>query len=49
MQISKQEAQASLTDIENIISQARREIMGSGASLSLILWGAIWVAGFSGM
>ena len=48
MNISKQEAQESLAEIENVILQTRKEIARSGASYSLILWGVIWVLGFSG-
>jgi len=48
MNLSKQEAQESLTDIENVISQTRKAIARSGASFALITWGVIWVLGFSG-
>jgi hypothetical protein len=47
MNISKQEAQESLTEIENIISQTRRAIAHGGTGTMLIIWGIIWALGYS--
>jgi len=44
MNLSKPEAQASLVEIENVISQTHKEIATGFTSNSLI----IWVLGFSG-
>ncbi|MGH7977133.1 MAG: hypothetical protein ACREDS_04770 [Limisphaerales bacterium] len=49
MNISKQEAQESLAEIESVIFQTRKKIAHSSASFSLILWGVIWVIGFLGV
>ncbi|MGH7951968.1 MAG: hypothetical protein ACREFE_08620 [Limisphaerales bacterium] len=46
MNISKQEAQESLAQIESAISQTRKA-MGGHTGPILMLWGAIWTIGFS--
>lgn len=46
MQISPEEAQESLADIDRVISQTRRAIAGSGSDLVLIIWGIIWMLGY---
>lgn len=47
MNISKQEARESLDQIQSVIDQTRKAIAYSGASSMLVLWGLIWVIGFS--
>ncbi len=46
MNISKQEAEASLADIEDIIAKTRRVIAAGHSANQLILWGIIWVIGY---
>jgi hypothetical protein len=48
MNISKQEAQDSLNEIQSAVEQTRRAIAHGVASSLLILWGVIWVIGYSG-
>lgn len=48
MEISKQEAQQSLADIEQIMRQTRRAIALAGGPYYLILWGIIWMIGYLG-
>lgn len=48
MNISKREAQESLNEIESVISQIRRDIAHGNNSYLLIMWGFIWMIGFSG-
>jgi len=48
MDISKQEAQDSLREIEAISVQTRRALVASYASGPLILWGGLWIAGYIG-
>jgi hypothetical protein len=47
MNISKQEAQDSLNEIQDVIAQTRRTIGMGPTGIILILWGLIWVAGYS--
>ena len=47
MNISKQEAQESLAEIESVISQTRRTIAHGGTGAILIMWGIVWVLGYS--
>jgi hypothetical protein len=47
MNISKQEAQESLNDIQSIADQTRKAIAYGASSSILLLWGAIWVIGYS--
>jgi hypothetical protein len=48
MNITPQEAQESLVTIDDIIGQTRRTIASGCSSTLLILWGAIWVVGYTG-
>ena len=48
MNISKQEAQDSLNEIHSVIDQTRKAIAHGASSNILILWGVIWVIGYSG-
>ncbi len=47
MNLSKTEAEAALREIESVVTQTRRAIAGSCCSAMLILWGVIWVIGYS--
>jgi hypothetical protein len=47
MNISKQEANEALDQIDDAISQTRRAIGQGTSSAILILWGVIWVLGYS--
>lgn len=47
MNISKQEANEALGQIEDAISQTRRAIGQGTSSALLILWGVIWMLGYS--
>ena len=47
MNVTKAEAQASLDAIESIMARTRRVIAGSGCGDLLLLWGVIWLIGFS--
>ena len=46
MNISKEDAQASLITVQNIKSQTQKAIASSYANSSLILWGSLWIAAF---
>ena len=46
MDLSKEEAQDSLNQIEAVFARTRKAIASGSASALLILWGAIWVAGY---
>jgi hypothetical protein len=48
MDISKQEAQDSLEQIQTVVNHTRRTIASSYDSGLLIMWGAIWIAAFLG-
>lgn len=48
MDISIQEAEESLKEIQAVSAQTRKTLAASYASGLLILWGAIWVAAFVG-
>lgn len=48
MNISQEEAQDSLNQIEVVSSRMRRNIVASYASPLLILWGLVWIAAFVG-
>jgi len=48
MNISNEEAQNSLDQIQAVLSHTRKAIASSYASPLLILWGLIWIAGFLG-
>ena len=45
--ISKEEARASLNEIQSIINRTRKVIAHGPSSKILILWGIIWITGFS--
>jgi hypothetical protein len=47
MNISKQEAQESLAEIESVIAQTRRAIAHGGTGTILIVWGIVWILGYS--
>jgi hypothetical protein len=47
MNISKQEAQESLNEIESVINETRRAIASGASSSILVLWGFVWVVGYS--
>jgi hypothetical protein len=46
MQITPEEAQQSLDEIERVIARTRKTIANRGTDLMLILWGVIWVLGY---
>ncbi len=48
MEISKQQAQDSLNQIENVAVQTRRKIAASSAGPILIIWGTIWFVAYLG-
>jgi hypothetical protein len=48
MEVSKNEARESLAEIERIVDLTRRSIGRGCAAPLLILWGIIWVIGYSG-
>ena len=48
MNISKQEAQDSLNEIHSVIDQTRKAIAHGASSSILIVWGVIWLIGYSG-
>jgi hypothetical protein len=48
MNISPDEAQEALAAIQTMMQKTRRLISSSGAYIFLIVWGAIWLLGFSG-
>src|SRR5688572_28512532 len=48
MNITKSEAQASLANINEAIAQTRKAIAHGAAAPLLILWGLIWMIGYSG-
>lgn len=48
MDISKQEAQDSLDQIQTVVNHTRRTIASTYTSPLLILWGLIWIAAFMG-
>ena len=47
MDISPQEAQQALEAIQIMVDKTRRSISNSGAYLFLIIWGSVWLFGFS--
>ncbi len=46
MNISPDEAEETLTDIQNIMQKTRHSIASSGAHISLIITGVVWLVGF---
>ncbi len=48
MEISKEQAQDSLKQIENMAVQTRRKIAASSAGPILIIWGTIWFVAYLG-
>ena len=48
MDISKQEAQDSLEQIQTVVNHTRKTIAASYDSVLLIMWGLIWILGFLG-
>jgi hypothetical protein len=46
MDISPTEAQEALAAIQTMVQKTRRSISRSGAYAFLIVWGAVWLAGF---
>jgi hypothetical protein len=47
MNMTQQEAQASLSAVDDVMLQTRRAIASSYANPLLILWGALWVVAFT--
>jgi len=47
MEISPQEAQQALEAIQTMVIKTRRSISNSGAYIFLIIWGFVWLVGFS--
>ncbi len=47
MNISPNEAEEALADIQKVSQKTRRSIAGSGASISLIITGVVWLVGFT--
>src|ERR1700735_3118605 len=48
MNVSRKEAQESLDEIESVILHTRQALAHGVSSIMLILWGVIWVVGYSG-
>jgi hypothetical protein len=48
MNISTTEAEEALSAIQAMVQKTRRTISSSGAYLFLVVWGVIWLLGFSG-
>ena len=48
MNISSTEAEEALSAIQAMVQKTRRTISSSGAYLFLVVWGVIWLLGFSG-
>lgn len=46
MEISQQEAQQSLRDIEAVMTHTRRALAHGGGPYYMLLWGTIWFLGF---
>lgn len=46
MNVSPQDAQQSLQEIERTLTQTRRALAHGGAPYYLILWGCIWLVGY---
>jgi hypothetical protein len=47
MDISPSEAEEALAAIQTIVKKTRRSIANSGAYIFLIIWGIVWLLGFS--
>ncbi len=47
MEISKQDAQLRLQEIDQIMQHTRRSLLASGAANYLMLWGSVWLLGYS--
>lgn len=48
MNVSTTEAEEALAAIQAMVQKTRRTISSSGAYLFLVVWGVIWLLGFSG-
>lgn len=48
MDISPKEAEEALAAIQLVVQKTRRSISGGGGYLFLIIWGVIWLLGFTG-
>ncbi len=48
MNITPSEAEEALSAVQNMMEKTRRAISASGAYKFLILWGVIWMLGFTG-
>ena len=48
MEISKEQAQDSLNQIEDVAMRTRRKVAASSAGPILIIWGAIWFVAYLG-
>ena len=48
MNISPSEAEEALAAIQTMMTKTRRAISSSGAYIILIIWGVIWLLGFTG-
>jgi hypothetical protein len=46
MDISQEQAEKSLSDIQEMMKRTRRKVSAGSGSLILIMWGMIWVVGF---
>ena len=47
MDLSPREAEEALTAIQNMMDRTRRAISNTGAYIFLIIWGFVWLFGFS--
>ena len=47
MDLSPREAEEALTVVQNMMDKTRRAISNSGAYVFLIIWGFVWLLGFS--
>ena len=47
MPITQEEAREVLADIDQVARQTRRAVAGSPMGTNLLLWGTIWIAGFT--
>ncbi len=45
--ITQEEAREALADIDQVARQTRRAVAGSQMGTNLVLWGAIWILGFT--
>ena len=47
MNVSKEDAQASLSSVQSVMTQTHKAIASSYANPSLIMWGILWITAFT--